>query len=81
MGSVIQVPSCPGRGALHSRITCSNCASSVTVNPGSGAASRFSCLPSERLTRNSAGRITMRGSWLHHSTGSSAEYQGKMPAP
>ena len=38
-----------------------------------------SVFASERVTRSSAGKSTMRGSGLHHRIGSPSEYHGKMP--
>ena len=74
ISSVIHVPDCPGRGAAHASITSRNAVSARTVNPPWRI--RFS---SDRETCSSPGTSTMRGSGLHHNTGSPSLNQGKQP--
>src|SRR5487761_166798 len=74
ISAVIQVPRLCGRGAAQPSITPAKSASVTTLKPPLRRV--FARL---RLTRNSSGKRTSRGSGDHQSTGWPGEYQGKMP--
>ena len=74
ISGVIQVPRLCGRGAAQLSMTAVKSSSVATLKPPLRRV--FARL---RLTRNSSGKRTARGSGDHQSTGWPGEYQGKMP--